>query len=72
MKDLWFDGEMSNARDEVLPEDPVSPIPGDPFPWEPDFRGKRISKKRGPKFGTSTPSPADPADLDSFDLGGGD
>ena len=40
-------------------------IPGDPFPWEPE-------EGPGPAIRGATPSPADPADPTSFDLGGGD
>ena len=40
-------------------------IPGDPFPWEPD-------ETPGQPIRGATPSPADPADPASFDLGGGD
>jgi hypothetical protein len=41
-------------------------IPGDPFPWEPED-APAIPPIRG-----ATPSPADPADPTSYDLGGGD
>jgi hypothetical protein len=66
------DSEIRAAWGEVPPEELGSPIPGDPFAWEPDSRRKRLPRNRRKKFGFSTPSPADPADLDSYDLGGGD
>ena len=49
---------------DLLPRRSAS-IPGDPFPWEPD------DTTNAPIRG-ATPSPADPADPKSFDLGGGD
>lgn len=49
-----------NRRTRGIP----SPIPGDPFPWEP-------AEPVEPILG-ATPSPADPGDPTSFDLGGGD
>jgi hypothetical protein len=49
---------------DLLPRRSAS-IPGDPFPWEPDDTPS--TSIRG-----ATPSPADPADPKSFDLGGGD
>ena len=49
---------------DILPRAAAS-IPGDPFPWEPE-------EAPGKSIQGATPSPADPADPGSYDLGGGD
>jgi hypothetical protein len=48
-----------------------APIPGDPFPWEPEPRPATGPGNPAASPG-ATPSPASPADPFSFDLGGGD
>ena len=46
-------------------------IPGDPFPWEPD--PARVEPQVEPFHQPgATSSPAEPGDLSSYDLGGGD
>ena len=48
-----------------------APIPGDPFPWEPQSRPGGDAEEPSTPSG-STATPADSADPTSFDLGGGD
>ena len=64
-----FDSKDGKARGSA-PMEPV-PIPGDPFPWEPEARPEH-SPEESPRPTGETPSPADSADPTSFDLGGGD
>lgn len=45
-------------------------IPGDPFPWQPD--PAVFGLEPGETAQGATPSPAEPGDPSSFDLGGGD
>ena len=65
MKNDEIDDKSRKAHDAVSP----SPIPGDPFPWEPD---PLRALEAGEAAAGSTPSPADSGDLNSYDLGGGD
>ncbi len=50
---------------------PTAAIPGDPFPWAPDL-GSGRPLEPGEAADGSTRSPAEPGDIASFDLGGGD
>jgi len=62
-------GAMSERKDFRTPSSEPAPIPGDPFPWEPDAPAvpePPASESREVR------SPAQPGDPDSFDLGGGD
>jgi hypothetical protein len=58
------DSEPKGRKAHDVPPRSAS-IPGDPFPWEPEDTSTPVI--RG-----ATPSPADPGDPTSFDLGGGD
>jgi hypothetical protein len=59
------DSEPTGRKAHAVYPHRSASIPGDPFPWEPD-------DTPGPPILGTTPSPADPGDPASFDLGGGD
>lgn len=61
---MKHDSELHGRKADHLSPRSAS-IPGDPFPWEPD-------ESPAVPIRGATPSPADPADPASYDLGGGD
>jgi hypothetical protein len=67
MKHDKLDPKSRKAHDTI----PTAALPGDPFPWAPDSSGGRPLEP-GEAADGSTRSPAEPGDIGSFDLGGGD
>jgi hypothetical protein len=59
------DSEPTGRKAHDVSSPRAASLPGDPFPWEPE-------EESAPPIRGTTPSPADPADPASFDLGGGD
>lgn len=61
------------AHDSIPSDTPAktAAIPGDPFPWAPDLSARRPLEP-GETADGATRSPAEPGDIGSFDLGGGD